>query len=189
LTATGELAASPPPASAASAAAPVAPAGAGGVTALGGGLAGGSGGSAAAGSAGTGTAGTGTSGNAASNPSAAGPAADTPEIRTGGPLPRRPGGPAIRGAPMSGDPRTGLLGGMDISAECRELSRERDPDCRGSRLYEPGRNGPAIPAQAPPPSNIPRPSNPLPRCPPGTPQAQFGLSCLPPLDEPSAPKL
>lgn len=159
----------------------------GGVTALGGGAGASSGAGAGSGSG--------------AGPSLPGASGGQPEggpaggnIPANGPLPRRPPGPGVRGT-FTNDQRGGLLGRMDQDAECRELARDRDragelPErCRGSRLYEPGRTGGTIAPRAPPPSNTAAPSNPLPLCPPGTPQGRMGESCLPSTGEPPTPKL
>jgi len=149
---------------------------AGGVTSLGGSFAGGGAASAPAGGGG---------GQAGAQAAAA----------AGGPsgvLPRRPGGAGVKTEFPTGVGGT-LLSKMARSGECAQISRDRDGKCpdwdpidgRSPRLAKP--MPVAVPKDAAP-GRYPIGSNPLPLCKPGTPQAQFGLSCLPRDDGPGIPK-
>lgn len=141
----------------------------GGVTSLGGSFAGGGGGQAGSGGL-----------------SSAVPSGPT------GILPRRPGGPGVKTEFPTGE-GGGLLAKMARTGECAQINRQRDGKCpdwdpiegRSPRLAKP------MPVPVPKdaaPGRYPLGSNPLPLCKPGTPQAQYGLSCLPRDDGPGIPK-
>jgi hypothetical protein len=109
-----------------------------------------------------------------------------------GALPRRPGGAGVKTEFPTGVGGT-LLSKMARTGECAQISRDRDGKCpdwdpidgRSPRLAKP--MPVAVPKDAAP-GRYPLGSNPLPLCKPGTPQAQFGLSCLPRDDGPGIPK-
>ncbi len=110
----------------------------------------------------------------------------------GGTLPRRPGGTGVTGVFPSGQ-GSGLLGRMARTTECAKINRERDSECPDWDPLEGGspRNAKsftiAVPKDAAP-GRYAIGTNPLPLCPKGTPQAQFGLSCLPRDDGPGIPR-
>ena len=109
-----------------------------------------------------------------------------------GALPRRPGGAGVKTEFPTGVGGT-LLSKMARTGECAQISRDRDGKCpdwdpidgRSPRLAKP--MPVAVPKDAAP-GRYPLGSNPMPLCKPGTPQAQFGLSCLPRDDGPGIPK-
>jgi hypothetical protein len=109
-----------------------------------------------------------------------------------GALPRRPGGAGVKTEFPTGVGGT-LLSKMARTGECAQINRDRDGKCpdwdpidgRSPRLAKP--MPVAVPKDAAP-GRYPLGSNPLPLCKPGTPQAQFGLSCLPRDDGPGIPK-
>jgi hypothetical protein len=147
---------------------------AGGVTSLGGSFAGG------------GAAPTASGGSSNGGQTAAGSGAPT------GILPRRPGGAGVKTEFPTGVGGN-LLSKMARTGECAQINRQRDGKCpdwdpidgRNPREQKP------IPVAVPKdaaPGRYPLGTNPLPLCKPGTPQAQFGLSCLPRDDGPGIPK-
>jgi len=143
----------------------------GGVTSLGGSLAG---------------------GGIAPTPSGAGQAGSQAIAGASGALPRRPGGAGVKTEFPTGVGGS-LLSKMARTGECAQINRDRDGKCpdwdpidgRSPRLAKP--MPVAVPKDAAP-GRYPLGSNPLPLCKPGTPQAQFGLSCLPRDDGPGIPK-
>lgn len=147
----------------------------GGVTSLGGNFAGGGASAPAGGGAGQ-----------AGMPTAAGGGGAS------GVLPRRPGGAGVKTEFPTGVGGS-LLSKMARTTECAQINRDRDGKCpdwdpiegRSPRLAKP------MPVPVPKdaaPGRYPLGTNPLPLCQPGTPQAQFGLSCLPRDDGPGIPK-
>jgi hypothetical protein len=110
----------------------------------------------------------------------------------GGALPRRPGGAGVTGVFPSGQ-GGGLLGRMARTTECAKINRERDGKCPDWDPLEGGSPRTAksftiaVPKDAAP-GRYAIGTNPLPLCPKGTPQAQFGLSCLPRNDGPGIPR-
>ena len=143
----------------------------GGVTSLGGSLAG---------------------GGASPAPDGGGQAGSQATAGSIGALPRRPGGAGVKTEFPTGVGGT-LLSKMARTGECAQINRDRDGKCpdwdpidgRSPRLAKP--MPVAVPKDAAP-GRYPLGSNPLPLCKPGTPQAQFGLSCLPRDDGPGIPK-
>jgi hypothetical protein len=143
----------------------------GGVTSLGGSLAG---------------------GGASPSSGGGGQAGSQASAGSGGVLPRRPGGAGVKTEFPTGVGGT-LLSKMARTGECAQINRDRDGKCpdwdpidgRSPRLAKP--MPVAVPKDAAP-GRYPLGSNPLPLCKPGTPQAQFGLSCLPRDDRPGIPK-
>ncbi len=146
----------------------------GGVTSLGGSFAGG------------GAAPTASGGGSNGGQTAAGSGAPT------GILPRRPGGAGVKTEFPTGVGGN-LLSKMARTGECAQINRQRDGKCpdwdpidgRNPREQKP------IPVAVPKDAasgRYPLGTNPLPLCKPGTPQAQFGLSCLPRDDGPGIPK-
>ncbi len=143
----------------------------GGVTSLGGSLAG---------------------GGASPSSGGGGQAGSQASAGSSGALPRRPGGAGVKTEFPTGVGGT-LLSKMARTGECAQISRDRDGKCpdwdpidgRSPRLAKP--MPVAVPKDAAP-GRYPLGSNPLPLCKPGTPQAQFGLSCLPRDDGPGIPK-
>ena len=110
----------------------------------------------------------------------------------GGTLPRRPGGAGVTAVFPSGQ-GGGLLGRMARTSECAKINRERDGTCPDWDPLEGGSPRTAksftiaVPKDAAP-GRYAIGTNPLPLCPKGTPQAQFGLSCLPRDDGPGIPR-
>jgi hypothetical protein len=143
----------------------------GGVTSLGGSLAG---------------------GGASPSSGGGGQAGSQASAGSSGALPRRPGGAGVKTEFPTGVGGT-LLSKMARTGECAQINRDRDGKCpdwdpidgRSPRLAKP--MPVAVPKDAAP-GRYPLGSNPLPLCKPGTPQAQFGLSCLPRDDGPGIPK-
>jgi hypothetical protein len=136
------------------------------------------------------------SGGAASGPVGGGGQAGAQAISgpggASGTLPRRPGGAGVKTEFPTGVGGS-LLSKMARTGECAQINRQRDGKCpewdpidgRSPRLAKP------IPVAGPKdaaPGRYPLGANPLPLCKPGTPQAQFGLSCLPRDDGPGIPK-
>ena len=125
-------------------------------------------------------------------PSGGGQAGSQVTAGSSGALPRRPGGAGVKTEFPTGVGGS-LLSKMARTGECAQINRDRDGKCpdwdpiegRSPRLAKP------IPVAVPrdaAPGRYPLGSNPLPLCKPGTPQAQFGLSCLPRDDGPGIPK-
>lgn len=146
----------------------------GGVTSLGGAFAGG-GAAPAGGGGGT------NAGQAAAVPGA-----------PSGILPRRPGGAGVKTEFPTGEGGT-LLAKMARTGECAQINRQRDGKCPDWDPIEGRSPREAKPMPVPVPKDAtpgryPLGTNPLPLCKPGTPQAQFGLSCLPRDDGPGIPK-
>jgi hypothetical protein len=110
----------------------------------------------------------------------------------GGALPRRPGGAGVTGVFPSGQ-GGGLLGRMAQTSDCARINRERDGKCPDWDPLEGGSPRTAksftiaVPKDAAP-GRYAIGTNPLPLCPRGTPQAQFGLSCLPSNEGPGIPR-
>ncbi|GBF58484.1 hypothetical protein PbB2_02170 [Candidatus Phycosocius bacilliformis] len=109
-----------------------------------------------------------------------------------GVLPRRPGGAGVKQEFPTGVGDS-VLSRMARTSECAQINRPRDAKCptwdpiegRSPRQAQP------IPVPVPKdaaPARFAPGTNPLPLCKPGTPQAQFGLSCLPRDDGPGIPK-
>lgn len=136
-----------------------------------------------------------TSGGAAPTEGSGGPNAGQTAAGPGAPtgiLPRRPGGSGVKTEFPTGVGGN-LLSKMARTGECAQINRQRDGKCpdwdpidgRNPREQKP------IPVAVPKdaaPGRYPLGTNPLPLCKPGTPQAQFGLSCLPRDDGPGIPK-
>jgi hypothetical protein len=111
---------------------------------------------------------------------------------SGGILPRRPGGAGVTAVFPSGQ-GSGLLGRMARTTECAKINRERDGKCPDWDPLEGGspRTARSFTTAAPKdaaPGRYAIGTNPLPLCPKGTPQAQFGLSCLARDDGPGIPR-
>ena len=146
----------------------------GGVTSLGGSFAGGAGMPAAGG------------GGQAGSQAASGPGGPS------GVLPRRPGGAGVKTEFPTGVGGS-LLAKMARTSECAQINRQRDGKCPDWDPIEGRSPREAKPMPVPVPKDAapgryPLGTNPLPLCKPGTPQAQFGLSCLPRDDGPGIPK-
>ena len=171
----------------------------GGNAAAAGGTSGGGAASQASAQAGVGTSGGVTSlggsfagGGASPSSGSGGQAGSQASAGSSGALPRRPGGAGVKTEFPTGVGGT-LLSKMARTGECAQINRDRDGKCpdwdpidgRSPRLAKP--MPVAVPKDAAP-GRYPLGSNPLPLCKPGTPQAQFGLSCLPRDDGPGIPK-
>lgn len=171
----------------------------GGNAAAAGGTSGGGAASQASAQAGVGTSGGVTSlggslagGGASPSSGGGGQAGSQASAGSSGALPRRPGGAGVKTEFPTGVGGT-LLSKMARTGECAQINRDRDGKCpdwdpidgRSPRLAKP--MPVAVPKDAAP-GRYPLGSNPLPLCKPGTPQAQFGLSCLPRDDGPGIPK-
>jgi hypothetical protein len=132
------------------------------------------------------------SGGVTPAPSGGGQAGSQASAGSSGALPRRPGGAGVKTEFPTGVGGT-LLSKMARTGECAQINRDRDGKCpdwdpidgRSPRLAKP--MPVAVPKDAAP-GRYPLGSNPMPLCKPGTPQAQFGLSCLPRDDGPGIPK-
>ena len=131
-------------------------------------------------------------GGASPSSGSGGQAGSQASAGSSGALPRRPGGAGVKTEFPTGVGGT-LLSKMARTGECAQINRDRDGKCpdwdpidgRSPRLAKP--MPVAVPKDAAP-GRYPLGSNPLPLCKPGTPQAQFGLSCLPRDDGPGIPK-
>ncbi|GIU67402.1 hypothetical protein [Candidatus Phycosocius spiralis] len=110
----------------------------------------------------------------------------------GGSLPRRLGGAGVTGIFPSSQ-NNDILSRMARSGECARINRPRDAKCPDWKPLEATSTRPnksysiAVPKDAAP-GRYEIGTNPLPLCAKGTPQAQFGLSCLPSMEGPGIPK-